>query len=598
MSMRIGFLSGLALLLAWPTWTMAQTPPPVQCIPQDAVVCLQVARPKVVLDLLAGKEMTEAITSGPLYQGLLLQPKFKEFLSVVKFLETTLETDWRGGLGRLAGGGITIAICPPDTVVAVIDAEDEAMLARLHETFLTISRAQAQNQGHPEKVASREYAGVTVWTFDGKEAHALVGRRLLFANRSEGLKAMLDLRAGSGGKSLAANPAFQAATRAAGAEAAATVFINVKPLMGIPNIASLFERQQENPLAVLAFAGIMEPLRNSNWLALGLAVDNKTVTVRALTDGKVSDPKNPAAFALPAQPGDGAPPNLVVPRRIAALSLYRDLHGFYAAKDVLFPQRTSGLIFFENMMGIFFTGRDLTSEVLAQTEPEVRIVVAEQQYDPAVGTPQVRLPAFAVILRLRHPEQFRQVVEEAWQKAVGLINFTRGQKALPGLIIDRAVQGETKYTLAYFSAADVNDRTKLPTRYNLRPALAMPGPYVILSSTDALARDIIDALGQDGSKTIAPQRAGNRRAADDFGFSGQSRHHGARGHGQERPVSAGGRGGHRYAHHAHEVGRSGQADYRHARGYAGSSIADETETATALKNRADRICQADGPCLQ
>jgi hypothetical protein len=503
MSMRIGFLSGLALLLAWPTWTTAQTPP-IQWIPQDAVICLQVTRPKAVLDLLAGKEMTEAITSGSLYQGLLSQPKFKEFLNVVKFLETTLETDWRTGLGKLAGGGITIAVCPPDTVVAVIDAEDEAMLTRLHETFLTISRAQAQNQGHPEKVASREYAGVTVWTFDGKEAHALVGRRLLFANRSEGLKAMLDLRAGSGGKSLAANPAFQAATRAAGAEAAATVFINVKPLMGIPNIASLFERQQENPLAVLAFAGIMEPLRNSNWLALGLAVDNKTVTVRALTDGKVSDPKNPAAFALPAQPGDGAPPNLVVPRRIAALSLYRDLHGFYAAKDVLFPQRTSGLIFFENMMGIFFTGRDLTSEVLAQTEPEVRIVVAEQQYDPAVGTPQVRLPAFAVILRLRHPEQFRQVVEEAWQKAVGLINFTRGQKALPGLIIDRAVQGETKYTLAYFSAADVNDRTKLPTRYNLRPALAMPGPYVILSSTDALARDIIDALGQDGSQTIAP----------------------------------------------------------------------------------------------
>ena len=504
MSMRIGVLSRLALVLAWPAWTTAQTPPPVQCIPEDAVVCLQVMRPKVVLDLLAGKEMTEAITSGPLYQSLLSQPKFKEFLNVVKFLETTLDTDWRTGLGRLAGGGITIAVCPPDTVMAVIDAEDEAMLTRLHETFLTISRAQAQNEGHPENAASREYAGVTTWTFDGKEAHALVGRRLLFANRSEGLKAMLDLRAGSGGKSLAANPAFQAAMRAAGADAVATVFINIKPLMSIPNVTALFERQQKNPLAVLAFAGITEPLRNSSWLALGLDIDNKTVTVRALTDGKVGEPKSPAAFALPARPVDGVRPNIAVPRRIAALSLYRDLHGFYAAKDALFPERTSGLIFFENMMGIFFTGRDLTSEVLSQTEPEVRIVVAEQQYDPAVGTPQVRLPAFAVVLRLRHPEQFRQVVEEAWQKAVGLINFTRGQKALPGLIIDRAVQGETKYTVAYFSTADVNDRTKLPTRYNLRPALAMPGPYVILSSTDALARDVIDALGQEGSQTNMP----------------------------------------------------------------------------------------------
>lgn len=501
MSVRVGFLSSLAFLLAWPTWMVAQTPPPAQWIPQDAVVCLQVVKPKVILDLLAGKEMIGAISSSPLYQGLLSQPKFKEFLNVVKFLETTLDTDWRTGLGKLAGGGITVAICPPDTLMAVVDTEDEAMLTRLHETFLTISRAQAQNQGHPENVASREYAGVTAWTFDGKEAHALVGRRLLFANRSEGLKAMLDLRAASGGKPLAANRAFQAAMRAAGAEAAATLFINVKPLMGVPNIASLFDRQRENPLAALAFAGITEPLRNSTWLALGLDIDNKTVTVRALTDGKADGSNGPAAFALPAQPDEGARPNIAVPRRIAALSLYRDLHGFYAAKDALFPQRTSGLIFFENMMGIFFTGRDLTSEVLSQTEPEIRIVIAEQQYDPAVGTPQVRLPAVAVVLRLRHPEQFRLVVEEAWQKAVGLINFTRGQKALPGLIIDRAMQGETKYTVAYFSTVDVNDRTKLATRYNLRPALAMPGPYVILSSTDALARDIIDALGHEASRT-------------------------------------------------------------------------------------------------
>ena len=87
-------------------------------------------------------------------------------------------------------------------------------------------------------------------------------------------------------------------------------------------------------------------------------------------------------------PAPGALPNLAVPRRIAGLSLYRDLHAFYAAKDKLFPERTSGLIFFENMMGIFFTGRDLTDEVLAETRPEIRIVVAAQKYDPAIGTPQ------------------------------------------------------------------------------------------------------------------------------------------------------------------------------------------------------------------
>ncbi len=109
-----------------------------------------------------------------------------------------------------------------------------------------------------------------------------------------------------------------------------------------------------------------------------------------------------------------------------------------------------------------------------------------------------------MVLRLRHPEQFGTVVEEAWQKAIGLVNFTRGQKAQPGMIIDRPVYQETKYTVAYFSPADANDKTKPDTRFNVRPTLAMPGKYLILSSTDGLARDLIDVLGREAGQPVQP----------------------------------------------------------------------------------------------
>jgi hypothetical protein len=495
----------LALGLLWLSVpTTAQTAPPAaQWIPEDAVICLHVSRPKALLEFLTGKEMTRAITSSPFYQALTSQPKFQEFVNGIKFLETSLETDWRTGLARLTGGGITIAVCPQDTAVAIIDAEDEGLLQKLHEVVLNITRLNAESQSRAERVVSREYAGVTAWTFDGKEAHAIVGKRLLFASRAEGLKTMLDLRNASGGKNLAASPNFQAAGKAAGAQAVATVFVDVKPLMGIPNIAGLLEKPRANPLAALVFAGVTECLRNSNWLSLELTTEGRTVSLRALTDGKIAGPANPGAFAVPQKSGEGAWPNLAVPRRIAALSLYRDLRGFYAAKDTLFPDRSSGLIFFENMMGIFFTGRDLTTEVLAQTEPEIRLVVAEPRYDPAAGKPQVQIPAFALIMRLRHPEQFGQVVEEAWQKAIGLVNFTRGQKAQPGMIIDRPIYKDVKYTVASFSPADANDRTMPGIAGYIRPTLAMPGPYLILSSTDSLARDLIDVLGGEAARPVA-----------------------------------------------------------------------------------------------
>ena len=508
MSVKTGFTSGLVFLFFVLTLpAAAQVPSAAQCIPQDALICLHLSQPKALLELLAGPEMTEAITSLPLYQQQSSSPQFKEFVNTIRFLETSLGTDWRTGLAQLTGGGITVAICPDDVVVAIVDAEDQSLLERLHEIFVNIARAEAARQGQDDRIASKDYNGVNAWTFDGNEAHAIVGRRLIFANRSEVLKTVLDLNAGKGGATLAASPAHKAAQQTARTDAVATAFVNLKPFTNLPPIAEVLEKSRQNPLAALFFAGIAESFRSSNWLNVGLLVEDKTLTLDAVTDGKVAGQASPAAFALPQKADDGAWPNLSVPRRIAALSLFRDLHDFYAAKDELFPERTSGLIFFENMMGIFFTGRDLTSEVLAETEPEVRLVVAEQQYDPEVGTPQVRLPAFALILRLRDPEQFSRVAEEAWQKAVGLINFTRGQQALPGLIIDRPAHAQTKFTMAYFSTADVEDKTKLETRFNVRPALAMPGDYLVLSSTDSLACDLIDALGRndDAQETALAQ---------------------------------------------------------------------------------------------
>jgi hypothetical protein len=475
-------------------------------IPQNAVISLELSDPKALLELLASEKATAAITALPLYEKLVSNPQFQEFLNVVKFMETALDTNWRTGLAKLTGGGVTLAVCPENTALLIIDAEDQNMLERLHEMLLNMARSEAEKQGQPGRVASLQYGDVTAWTFDGKEAHAIIGKRLIYSNRPEGLKAALELRSKTKGESLASNPGYQAAKRETKPGAVATVFADLKLLLQLPDLARLFEQQSKNPLAALTFSGIIESVRDSNWLALGLHIQDNTLVFQATVDGQVVDQSSSAAFALPKKPDEGVLPNISVPRRIAAMTLYRDLHQFYAAKDELFPERTSGLIFFENMMGIFFSGRDLTNEVLAETKPEIRFVLAEQQYDPAIGTPVIKYPAFAVILRLRHPEQFDEVAEEAWQKAVGLINFTRGQQALPGLIIDRPIYKDMKITTAYFSTTQIEDKTKLDQRFNVRPALAMPGEYLILSSTDDLARDLIDALSREkeqGGKPIA-----------------------------------------------------------------------------------------------
>lgn len=491
---------GLSTLLL-PMFALAEPLAPVsQWVPPDAVLALEITAPKAVLDLASDPQLLQTVTSLPAYQKASKEAKFREFLTGVAFLESRLDVKWSEGLHQLLDGGVVLSVHPENGVLLITEAKDENLLRKLHEVVMAFAKGEAKKACQPERVVSKEYQGVTVWTFGGDEAHAIVDNRLIVANRPSLLKAVLDLRARADGESLASLPAFQAAKQAAGAKAVGVAFVNLEVFKQIPKIQQALEKN-ENPMASLLLASVTETLRKANWLGLGLDVGKRTVTLKATTDVRATDDTPQTAFTLPAQAA-GALPNLSVPGQIAGLSFYRDLHRFYAAKDQLFPERTSGLIFFENMMGIFFSGRDLTEEVLGETQPEIRLVVSQQQYDASVGTPRIQLPSFGAIFRLRHPEKAALMAEEAWQKAVGLVNVTRGQKAQAGLIFDRAEYKNVRFSVAYFPTLDEKEKSALDLRFNFRPALARVGEYLVLTSTENLAKDLIDALKKEGAESV------------------------------------------------------------------------------------------------
>jgi len=466
-------------------------------VSEDAIVVLEVSQPKALLDRILTDKLMETVTAHPAYKKATSEPGFQHVKNLVQYFERKYDTDWKTILGKLIGGGITLAIGPNETNLVIVDAEDAKMLDEIHEFILLMTKTDAQNKGQPDKVASVEYRGVTAWRFGPNEAHVIVDNRLLLSNKPEALVAALDLRADASGASLAKLPTYQAAKGAVGSNPVASIFVKTGLLKQLPQIAKGLEQNDRNPLVSLLFAPLITAVKESTWLATGVSLDGETLTFDVVTDGAPRVTSGPESFATPSDPNGGALPNVSVPRQIAAVSFYRDLHKFYASKDELFPERTSGLIFFENMMGIFFTGKDLTDEVLAETTPEVRLVVAEQQYDPKIGAPETKIPGFALVLRLKDPAKFQPIAEEAWQKGLGLINFTRGQNAEPGLIIDRPTHGDVKYTMSSFSAAGEEDKTALDMRFNFQPSLAMPADYLILSSTDGLAKDLIDDLKEE-----------------------------------------------------------------------------------------------------
>ncbi len=468
-----------------------------QWIPADAIVVLEAKQPKSILNVFTNDQMIATIGATTAYQNLMQTDQSRESLAMLRYLEARLGTDWRTGLQKLIGGGVTIAILPEDAVLLAVEAEDAALLEKLHGILLEFVQAEETKQGQPERVKSADYRGMTGWTFGGDEAHVILDGRLLMTNKPDLLKEVIDLSLDANPPRLAALPKYQAAQEAAEPDAEATLFVDMERIRQHPPIQQALD-SSTNPLATLLLADMLEALGQADWLMMDLQTEDHSLCLRARTDTDAAAVSPPVAFAEPPEAAWDSFRVLSVPRQIATAFLFRDLYAFYAAKDDLFPDRTSGLIFFENMMGIFFSGRDLTEEVLAETTPEIHIVVAEQQYDAEVGTPRVRIPAFAAVLRLQNPTDYRIVAEEAWQKAIGLVNFTRGQQGLPGLIIDRFTHSDVKFTTAYFATQNVPDRTALETRHNLQPSLAMFDDYIILSSGEALTRDLIDAIKTAG----------------------------------------------------------------------------------------------------
>jgi len=465
-----------------------------ELIPNQAAVCLELYEPARLLDPLLAPAFAERLASLPGYANVTSSAKFQELLAGVRYMESVALTNWQGVTRRLTRGGVALAVGAGNRSLVALDGDDPALLEKLHSMARQIAVSEAEKQGQTERVRSAEYAGITGWSFNGKEAHAIVGNRLLLASDVEVLKMALDLRNGDG-SSLASRADYAAARKAVGPGAAGMLLVDLNQVRQAPGFLSGLDAHNQNPLLALLLASVPANLKTAPWLAVGIYLERQDLLLRAFVGGD-SAASGTVAFARPAAGAPGILPCLEVPRGIAALSLYRDLAGFYAAKDELFPQRTSGLIFFENMMGIFFSGRNLTDEVLAQTQPQLRLVVARQEYDPAIGTPEPQWPAFALVLGLRDAKAFGDVMEEAWQKALGLVNFTRGQKALQGLILDRADHRGTPITVAAFSAKDAPDRDHLDQRYNFRPSLALAHGHAVLSSTDQLARDVVEALGK------------------------------------------------------------------------------------------------------
>lgn len=278
-------------ILFGPLVALAEPVAPVaQWVPQDAVLALEISQPKAVLDLAIDPQMIQTVTSMPIYRKAAKETRLREFLTGISFLEARLDVSWPEALHKLLDGGVLLSVHPDRGVLLITEAKDESLLRELHEVIVAIAKGEARKAGHPDRVVSKEYQGVTVWSFGGEGAHAIAGDRFILANRPALLQAALDLRAKVCHESLASLPAFQAARRAAGSDALGLAFVNLEAFVGqLPRVQKVL-KPSDDPMAALLFSSVTGAMRRANWLGLALGIDEQGLTLKATANGPGPNP--------------------------------------------------------------------------------------------------------------------------------------------------------------------------------------------------------------------------------------------------------------------------------------------------------------------
>jgi hypothetical protein len=188
---------------------------------------------------------------------------------------------------------------------------------------------------------------------------------------------------------------------------------------------------------------------------------------------------------------------------VLSVGLWRDLAAVWEARTDLFgPEEVQNLAKLDTFAGQFFGGRDFGTGVLGALGTDWRLVAALQDYSAMTPAPDLKLPAFALLIDLKpDDDDFAQRLKVAFQSFIGLANLGAAQTKAPPLELGSETFDDLTISTARFMPAkiapqpgDPKEREPIHYRHNFSPSFVQVGNRFVISSSASLARDLIKSL--------------------------------------------------------------------------------------------------------
>lgn len=476
---------------------------PTELLPDSVAIYAEA----VSFETLWKHPLRERLSATDLFQEIWNNPDLAQAKNGLQIAEITLGKKLPLLLSEISASGITIAVDRATNGLALIIAgKDEATQ---QEIVNELVNKAAQLQGREDgTLPSADYRGVKAYRLP-EGGFALLGKYLVVVNKGDLGKAIIDRFLDGPRQSLSQKESFisHKTKQELAGDKLLWFYADVHDLREAGVAKELLQQKPDDFGAELLFGGLFTILRNTpeasgylqaNASSIKLAI-NTPFDKAWLTEGE-------DFFFGPEVSGNAEPP-LSLPNELASLTTYRNISQLWLHAGDLFGEKVNDqLAQAESTLTTLFSGKDFGEEILGAFQPEIRLIALPPHFEDGAPIPAVKIPAFAIVGKLKEPKTMRRELKRIYQSFIGFINIAGAMNGQPQFDQEMDKIDDADLLIAKYVWDETQPASKeVPIAYNFTPSLVLVGDYMILSSTEHLARQIHGYLTKPQSEQTPPK---------------------------------------------------------------------------------------------
>lgn len=472
---------------------------PREILPISTVLYAEVPQPQKILDAILDHPSVVELQNHPDFKKALEADQPQHFLAVLKMVEEKLGMKWRPAVNTLTGGGVYVGFDLPTQGVSVLTKSTDSELAKKAvDTILDLVRADSAKRGGGDPVTSDDYKGIKLYGI-GPVQYANLGPYLLTTNKPALTRLVIDSYLGDS-PSLGSDDQFKAVIAARTATPTAWVYADLRPLRALGVLKTALNKKSDNPPAEILAGGILGALPDAPYVTAWLDVEPGRITLSAAVPGDSVELAKKREFFFGLDGKGNALPLLNPKETALSISTYRDFGSMWKNAPDLFDDGINAqFAAAESQLTTLFAGRNFRDDILANLEPGMQIVVTRQHFADGAPVPAVKLPAGAIVVKMKNPAETSRMFKITFQSLVGFLNITGGMNGLSPLEQNfEKVGGGTIYTSEYLPPKE-GAKNEAAIHFNASPTVAIVGDKFILSSSKMLAFELAELVQKESA---------------------------------------------------------------------------------------------------